>query len=140
MKLLLAGIIFLVSFGLATPPTASALTVMEVVRDLACPCECPLVLEDCNMSCGLDWKNQVGDMIAQGKTKEEIMAFFIATYGDKARLTSIQRIEGKIYQYTRGFDTKEWVFLWVGIGTWTLLLFLGIFLGVRKFLTRTKTP
>ena len=79
-------------------------------------------------------------MIAQGKTKEEIMAFFIATYGDKARLTSIQRIEGKIYQYTRGFDTKEWVFLWVGIGTWTLLLFLGIFLGVRKFLTRTKTP
>lgn len=138
----LTTLLFLITFGmvLVMAKPASALTVMEVVRDLACPCECPLVLEDCNMSCGLDWKNQVGEMIAEGKTKQEIMDYFIATYGNEARLTTMQRIQGKIYQYTRGFDTKEWVFLWTGLAIWTLLIFFGIYLIVRKFLLRTQSP
>ena len=139
MKPFLLCLLFLVSLGLTSPPSASALTVMEVARDLACPCECPLILEDCNMSCGLDWKDKVGEMIAQGKTKKEIMAYFIATYGEEARLTTMQRIDGKIYQYTRGFGTKEWVLLWSGVGIWALVMFFGIFLGVHKFLARAKS-
>ena len=40
-----------------------ALTVAEVAEDLACPCQCPLILKDCNMSCGLTWKNEIGELI-----------------------------------------------------------------------------
>ena len=116
----------------AAPSSALALTVNEVVKDLACPCECPLVLEDCNMTCGLEWKNEVGEMINKGMTKQQIMDYFIGKYGDEARITPSQRIHGKIYQYTRSFDTADWVLLWAGLIAWILLMFFGIYVGVKK--------
>ncbi|GEM_PF-1333319 len=124
---------------IAIPASAFALTVNEVVKDLACPCECPLVLEDCNMTCGLEWKNQVGEMINKGMTKQQIMDYFIGKYGDEARITPIQRIHGKIYQYTRSFDTAEWVLLWGGLIVWVSLMFFGVYIGVKKlFLTNRE--
>jgi len=116
----------------AIPSNTFALTVNEVVKDLACPCECPLVLEDCNMTCGLEWKSQVGEMISKGMTKQEIMDYFIGKYGDDARITPAQRIQGKIYQYTRSFDTADWVLLWGGLIVWILLMFFGVYIGVKK--------
>ena len=116
----------------AIPSSAFALTVNEVVKDLACPCECPLVLEDCNMTCGLEWKNEVGEMINKGMTKQQIVDYFIGKYGDEARITPLQRIHGKIYQYTRSFDTLDWVLLWAGIIVWILLMFIGVYIGVKK--------
>lgn len=116
----------------AAPSSAFALTVNEVVKDLACPCECPLVLEDCNMTCGLEWKNQVGEMINKGMTKQQIMDYFIGKYGDEARITPLQRIHGKVYQYTRSFDTSDWVLLWGGIIVWVFLMFFGVYIGIKK--------
>ncbi len=118
------------------PKAAFALTVGEVAKDLACPCECPLILEDCNMTCGLDWKEEIGEMVKAGKTKQEIMDYFIATYGEEARLTTLQKVEGKIFQYTRGFGTTDWLILWAGVGFWALVLMGGIYYGVRRFITR----
>ncbi len=114
------------------PSVASALTVNEVVKDLACPCQCPLILEDCNMTCGLEWKEEVGQLIKKGMTKKQIMEYFISKYGEEARLTPMQRIEGKIFQYTRSFNTIDWILLWVGIGTWLCLMFFGVYIGVKK--------
>ncbi len=118
------------------PDGAVALTVGEVAKDLACPCECPLILEDCNMTCGLDWKEEIGEMVKAGKTKQEIMTYFIATYGEEARLTTLQKIEGKVFQYTRGFGTTDWAILWAGVGFWALILMGGIYYGVRRIVTR----
>lgn len=118
------------------PDRAFALTVGEVASDLACPCECPLILEDCNMTCGLDWKQEIGEMIKEGKTKEQIMTYFIAAYGEEARLTTMQRIDGKIYQYTRGFGATDWLILWVGIGFWGIVLMGGLYYGVRRIFTQ----
>ncbi len=118
------------------PDGALALTVGEVAKDLACPCECPLILEDCNMTCGLDWKEEIGEMIKAGKTKQEVMAYFIATYGEEARLTTLQKINGKIFQYTRGFGTTDWVILWTGVASWAFVLMGGIYYGVRRYFTR----
>lgn len=126
----------LLAVMIVLPNTAFALTVGEVAKDLACPCECPLILEDCNMTCGLDWKEEIGEMVKAGKTKQEIMTYFIATYGEEARLTTLQKVEGKIYQYTRGFGTSDWVILWAGVGFWALILMGGIYYGVRRFVTR----
>ncbi len=114
------------------PSVASALTVNEVVKDLACPCQCPLILEDCNMTCGLEWKEEVGQLVKKGMTKKQIMEYFISKYGEEARLTPMQRIEGKIFQYTRSFNTIDWILLWVGIGTWLCLMFFGVYIGVKK--------
>ena len=119
---------------LMQPSKGHALSVAEVARDLACPCECPLILEDCNMTCGLDWKQEIGELIKSGKTKQEIMDYFIATYGEEARLTTLQRINGKIYQYTRGFGTTDWALLSSGIAFWLLILLGGSYYLVRKYL------
>lgn len=124
---------------IASLSSAFALTVNEVVKDLACPCECPLVLEDCNMTCGLEWKNQVGEMINKGMSKQQIMDYFIGKYGDEARITPVQRIRGKMYQYTRSFDTADWVLLWTGLIVWLFLMFFGVYIGVKKlFLKKSQ--
>jgi hypothetical protein len=116
----------------ALPSQASALTVSEVVVDLACPCECPLVLEDCNMSCGLKWKNEVGELINKGMTKKEIIDYFVGKHGEAAILTPMQRVQGKIFQYTRSFDTLDWAMLWSGIAVWASLMFFGVYIGIKK--------
>ena len=118
---------------------AFALTVNEVVRDLACPCICPLVLEDCNMTCGLDWKEEVGEKIKAGMSKQEIIDDFVSRYGENARLTTIQRIEGKVFQYTRSFGTMEWAMLWSGVVIWIVVMFGVFYLGVRKLFFRVNT-
>ena len=138
-KALLFLCMFMATIQIAISSSAFALTVNEVVKDLACPCECPLVLEDCNMSCGLEWKNEVCEMINKGMTKQQIMDYFIGKYGDEARITPLQRINGKIYQYTRSFDTADWVLLWAGIIVWILLMFIGVYIGVKKlFLNKSQ--
>ncbi len=137
-RILFKAVLFL---GLLLGPTdAFALTVQEVAKDLACPCQCPLILRDCNMTCGLEWKDEVGRMIAAGKTKRQIMDYFVASYGDSARLTAMQKINGKIYQYTRGFGTKEWALLSVGLAVWAGLLFLGFYWMVKRLFFRARGP
>ena len=118
--------------SLAACSGAFALTVNEVAKDLACPCECPLILEDCNMTCGLEWKNQIGEFIKQGMTKQQIIDHFIAKYGDEARITPMQRINGKVYQDTRSFDGIDWALLWAGLAAWVFLMFFGVYVSVRK--------
>jgi len=132
-KPLRAGRLFVVLLiWLAASSGASALTVNEVAKDLACPCECPLILEDCNMTCGLEWKNQIGEFIKQGMTKQQIIDHFIAKYGDEARITPMQKVNGKVYQYTRSFDETDWALLWAGLAAWVFLMFFGIYVSVRK--------
>lgn len=118
---------------LASKEAYAQTTVMDVAKDLACPCECPLILADCNMTCGLEWKDEIGSLISEGKTKGEIIDYFIAKYGEEARLTLVQKVQGKVYQYTRGFDTKDWVLLWTGGGIWVVVMFIGVYVGIRRF-------
>lgn len=134
MRRLAACIAWLVFCALAlmNPSRAFALTVNEVARDLACPCECPLILVDCNMTCGLEWKKEIGEFISKGMSKQQIIDHFIAKYGDDARITPLQKVNGKIYQYTRSFDTSDWALLWAGLAVWTFLMAFAVYVGVRK--------
>ena len=84
------------------------------------------------MSCGLKWKEEVGEQIKKGMNKDQIMEYFIAKYGDNARLTPLQRIHGKIYQYTRSFDVIDWTLLWAGLIGWISLMFFGIYISIKK--------
>jgi len=99
-------------------------TVMGISHSLACPCECPMVLEDCHMSCGLSWKKLIGERLKAGEEKESIVSYFYKRYGKEAMLTPIQRIAGKWYQVTRGgYQLKEMVLLVLITGVWTMLVY-----------------
>ena len=134
----LALFLIIAAYNVIASASESPLTVREIAKDLACPCQCPLILQDCNMSCGLRWKEEIGQKIAEGKTKQEITRYFIAKYGESARLTPLQKINGKFYQYTRGFGTMEWVILGSGIVIWMVLMFIVVYFFVNKFLRRAK--
>jgi hypothetical protein len=127
------------AFCAILPARVSALTISDVVVDLACPCECPLVLQDCNMSCGLKWKNQVGELINKGMSKKEIMDYFVGKYGQAALLTPLQRVQGKIFQYTRSFGKMDWAVLWSAIALWAGVMFFGVYIGIRKLFFNPST-
>lgn len=82
--------------------SAGADSVMGISHDLACPCECPMVLEDCHMSCGMEWKDMIGQRLMAGSTKDDIEGYFFKRFGKESMLTPLQRISGKWYQITRG--------------------------------------
>ncbi|MEK6590884.1 MAG: cytochrome c-type biogenesis protein CcmH [Nitrospinota bacterium] len=82
--------------------SAGADSVMGISHDLACPCECPMVLEDCHMSCGMEWKDMIGQRLMTGSTKDDIEGYFFKRFGKESMLTPLQRISGKWYQITRG--------------------------------------
>lgn len=90
------------------------------------------------MSCGLEWKDQIGGMIKEGKTKQEIVRYFIDKYGDDARITVADRIRGKFFKYTRAFDTKDWIIFWSVVGIWLVGLFIGIYLVIRRLVSKTS--
>jgi cytochrome c-type biogenesis protein CcmH/NrfF len=99
-------------------------SVMGVSHSLSCPCECPMVLEDCHMSCGLQWKNNIGDKLMAGMNKDEIIAYFYKRYGSEAMLTPAQRMAGKWYQVSRGgYPVKDMVLFGLVTLVWTALVY-----------------
>mgnify|MGYP003498447397 FL=1 len=44
----------------------------------------------------------------------------------------MQKVNGKVYQYTRSFDETDWTLLWAGLAAWVFLMFFGIYVSVRK--------
>ncbi|WP_290900747.1 cytochrome c-type biogenesis protein CcmH [Ferroglobus sp.] len=60
---------------------SSALTVDDVEKDVMCVCGCGKVLENCECATAERMRKEIGEMIAKGMTKEEIISELQATYG-----------------------------------------------------------
>lgn len=142
MKAALLGVAFIVTLTymsgkyifLASAPEN---TVMGISHSLACPCECPMVLEDCHMSCGLTWKNNIGEKLAAGMGREEIVSYFYKRYGREALLTPAQRVSGKWYQVTRGgYPVKEMALFGVIVLVWTALVYLVLLTVAEKIMSK----
>lgn len=114
-------------------PAGGTETVMGISHDLACPCECPMVLEDCHMSCGLSWKDSIGEKLKAGLGRDDINAYFYKRYGDAALLNPVQRVYGKWYQFTRGgFPVVDsllvvgLVLIWGGVVYYVIVWLIGM--------------
>lgn len=119
---------------------ASEHSVMGISHSLACPCECPMVLEDCHMSCGLEWKNVIASQLKVGLGKDDVVAYFYKRYGSEALLTPTQRIAGKWYQITRGgFPAKDMALFAMIVLVWTALLYVLAMALYEKLFVNNKT-
>ncbi len=56
--------------------------VADITKELICTCGCGKVTYDCYCDLAKEWKDQITQDVAAGKTSQEIIAGFVETYGD----------------------------------------------------------
>jgi len=91
---------------MAAPPTTQ-----EVEEALTCQCGCGLTVHSCNhLQCGfaVPAKEEIAKQVSEGKGREQIVATFLARYGEKVLSAPT----------TSGFNLAAWItpFLVVLIG------------------------
>ena len=110
-------ILLLLSFllsGFVLAISASALTVNDVARNLICTCGCGKMLDVCEMESAKQMKELIGEKIAQGETKDQIIGYFVSQYGETVLAAPTKK----------GFNLTAWVapFLVIGIGAGVIYL------------------
>ncbi|GBD26094.1 Cytochrome c-type biogenesis protein CcmH [bacterium HR30] len=103
----------------AQAQNSPAASFQEIEESLTCQCGCGLTVHSCNhVDCGsaLPLRKEIREQMALGKSKEEILRYFEAKYGEKILSSPT----------TRGFNLLAWIapFFAVAVGgvflVWTL--------------------
>jgi cytochrome c-type biogenesis protein CcmH len=101
---------------LATPAhaqTPSPDRINDIAKKLSCPTCSGINLADCRTQTCAQWREQIGELVAQGYTDQEIVGYFAIRYGDQVLQEPPQR----------GFALALWVLpvlallggvIWVG--------------------------
>jgi cytochrome c-type biogenesis protein CcmH len=111
-------------------PDALSATVDEITQELTCTCGCNMVVGACEgaMECSAadQIKAQVMEMLNQGKSKEEVLRFFVSRHGEKILSAPTKK----------GFNITAWVLPFFA-------LFLGgivLFHTLKKWLSKEGEP
>lgn len=84
-------------------------TVDEIAQELTCTCGCNMLVSACEgtMECGAAAyiKDQIVEQMKSGKSKEEIIAFFVDEYGEQILSSPTKR----------GFNLTAWVLPFVAV-------------------------
>jgi len=102
------GIIFLIIFLSASPVRANSPTVSEVSEELICQCGCNMVLLNCDHAVCASREAMttvIKQKIAEGQSKEQIIQFFVAQYGEQVLASPPKR----------GFNLTAWILPFVVI-------------------------
>ncbi len=113
---------FLIAF--TTMPAMAGGIVDEISANLMCQCGCTMVLNTCECGTAEQMRGEIKAMLDQGKTKDDILKFYIGKYGDK--VLSAPKAEG--------FNLSAYITPFAVI----LASALAIGLIVRQWVLRTK--
>jgi cytochrome c-type biogenesis protein CcmH len=83
--LILMALLLFVGPVLAQEPTgedATADEINDVAHDLNCPTCAGLNLADCNTQTCFQWREQIGDLLAEGYNKQQVLDWYVARYGE----------------------------------------------------------
>jgi len=109
---------------------AISVTVQEITRGLACPCGCNMIVSACegSMECShaKQITDQVSKMIDKGKSKNDIIRFFVNSYGEKILAVPTKK----------GFNLTAWIlpFFAIILGAGIVYIFLN-----RSIISRKNT-
>lgn len=56
--------------------------IIDIAEELNCPTCNGINLADCRTDTCLQWKEEIGDLVAEGRSKEEVLDLFATRYGD----------------------------------------------------------
>ena len=102
LRLALLTLVLALSGGLAaTLPAGSAyaLTSRDIERELMCQCGCTMVVDVCDCDQAVQIRALISEKIGQGQSKDQIINFFVAKYGEKM-LSSPPK---------KGFNLVAWI-------------------------------
>jgi len=88
-------------FVLGASAAAASMTQKEIEESLACQCGCGLTVHACNhMQCpfAVPVRKEIAEQLAAGKTGKEIIAGYVAKYGEKVLSSPT----------TKGFNLLAW--------------------------------
>lgn len=111
--------------GLLLAVRLHAVTVEEVGGELVCLCGCGLVLTNCShKDCGfaLPALKLIGERLAAGETKDQIVASFVAEYGEVVLAAPTKK----------GFNLTVWILPFVSIAAGALVVGLLVRRWVRR--------
>lgn len=81
---LLAALLMSIPAAIAQGPTPTDDEVNQIAKKLYCPvCE-NTPLDVCPTEACRQWREQIREMLIEGKTEEEIIDYFAVTYGERA--------------------------------------------------------
>ena len=98
---LLGTILFIILFSVS-PARADSATVGDISKELICQCDCTMVLNNCSHAeCGSReaMTALIEQKLAQGQSKEELIQFSVAQYGEQVLATPPKR----------GFNLTAWI-------------------------------
>ncbi len=121
-RLVLVLCVFGTTLG-ATPRPSQT----ELEAALTCQCGCGLTVHSCNhLQCGfaVPRKKEIAQFLAEGKGREDILAAFVADYGEKVLSAPT----------TSGFNLAAWV------TPFALILIGGLVIGVTSLRWARRRP
>ena len=92
------ALVLLTGLFAATPAYAD-LTVSDIETEIMCQCGCSMVLEPCACGTADQMRTLIGEMIDEGQTKQQILGYFVAQYGEDALSVPTKK----------GFNLLVWV-------------------------------
>jgi cytochrome c-type biogenesis protein CcmH len=109
--LLLAGPVF------AQDPAGDEPTddeINDVARDLNCPTCAGINLEDCNTQTCFQWREQIGDLLAQGYSKQQVLDWYVDRYGEHVLQEPARRGAG-LYVWLLPIAAVAAGLIWLGL-------------------------
>jgi cytochrome c-type biogenesis protein CcmH len=104
-----AAILILAQLSWAGAVSAQG-TVEDIASGLICLCGCGKLLNVCDMETAKQMKDIIGDKLAQGWGKKQIVEYMTATYGEKVLAAPTKK----------GFNLTAWItpfaLIFVGVG------------------------
>jgi cytochrome c-type biogenesis protein CcmH len=120
---LLSALALLIAFT-AMPAFAGGI-VDEIGANLMCQCGCTMVLSTCDCGTAEQMRGEIRAMLDQGKTKSDILDFYVGKYGDK--VLSAPKAEG--------FNISAYITPFIAIlASAVIIAFI-----VRRWVLQTKT-
>lgn len=121
-------------FFLLCSPAGAAPSVTELEEALTCQCSCGLTVHSCNhlqCSFAVPAKQTITEQVGQGKGREEIIAGFVAKYGEKVLSAPT----------TSGFNLAAWITPFLALlGGGTLVGFVSLRWARRRAQSEAVVP
>ncbi len=126
----------LTTISIMIPASGFSVTASEITRGLACTCGCNMVVAACegSMECGAAAQitRQVEQMVEEGRTKQEILQYFVNKYGETILAAPTKE----------GFNFLAWIlpFMALALGVGGIYVFIDRALKSRIAIDESAEP